>query len=91
MNIIMLGAAGFIGTNLVIELARRDHNITVVSKELKHCKHILDMNFPNVKCIRSDLSVDTDYRSLVKNQDVVYHLLSSTVPTTSNQHISQEL
>ena len=91
MNIIMLGAAGFIGTNLVIELARRDHNITVVSKELKHCKHILNMNFPNVKCIRSDLSVDTDYRSLVKNQDVVYHLLSSTVPTTSNQHISQEI
>lgn len=92
MNILLLGAAGFIGTNLVIQLAKRDDNsITVVDREMVFCKHILDMKFPNVKCISSDLSVDTDYKKLVYKQDVVYHLLSTTVPTTSNLQISQEL
>lgn len=92
MNILLLGAAGFIGTNLVIQLAKSsENNITVVDKDIILCKHILDMRYPNVKCISSDLNVDTDYKLLVDNQDVVYHLLSSTVPTTSNLHISQEL
>lgn len=35
--------------------------------------------------------MDTDYESLVKGHDVVYHLVSTTVPTTSNQAIAEEL
>ncbi len=92
MKIILLGAAGFIGTNLVIELAKNPENeITVVDREKGFFKNIINLNLPRVNIVESDLTMDTDYEELVKNQDLVYHLISTTVPTTSNQHIAEEL
>ena len=92
MKIILLGAAGFIGTNLVIELAKNPENeITVVDREMGFFKNIIDLNLPHVNIVESDLTMDTDYEELVRNQDLVYHLISTTVPTTSNQHIAEEL
>ncbi len=92
MKIILLGAAGFIGTNLIIELAKNQENqITVVDRNRTYFKTILDMNLSNLNIIQSELTMDSDYESLVKGQDLVYHLVSSTVPITSNQHIAEEL
>ena len=47
--------------------------------------------FQNINIIISQLDENADYVSLLKNQDVVYHLVSTTVPTTSNQQVSKEL
>lgn len=92
MNIIIFGAAGFIGTNLVIELAKdKGNEITLVDKDRMYFKTIEGLNIPNLNYVQSDLSLDTDYDELVEGQELVYHLLSTTVPTTSNQHISEEL
>lgn len=92
MKIILLGAAGFIGTNLVIELARNsDNEITVVDRNIQYFKTIEDMNIPHLNIVESDLTMDSDYESMVADQDLVYHLVSTTVPTTSNQHIAEEL
>ena len=49
------------------------------------------MDLKNVHILEADLTVDMDFDSILKDQEVVYHLVSTTVPTTSNQHISQEL
>lgn len=92
MRILLLGAAGFIGTNLTIELAKNTKDeITLVDTCMDFFDPIISMNFKNVHIIESSLTVDTDFDSILKDQDVVYHLVSTTVPTTSNQHISQEL
>lgn len=92
MKIILLGAAGFIGTNLVIELAKNPENeITVVDRDKLYFKNIIDLGLPRVSIVESDLTMDTDYEELVQGQDLVYHLISTTVPTTSNQHIAEEL
>ncbi len=92
MRIVILGAAGFIGTNLIIELAKNKENeITVVDRDRLYFKTIEDLKISNLRVVESDLSMDTDYESLVVGQDLVYHLISTTVPTTSNQHISEEL
>ena len=92
MKIIILGAAGFIGTNLVIELTKDKKNeITVVDRDRLYFKTIEDLKIPNLRIVESDLSMDTDYESLIEGQEIVYHLISTTVPTTSNQHISEEL
>lgn len=92
MNILLLGAAGFIGTNLTIELAKeKTKRITLVDRSKQFFGNIEKMNFDNVVIKESELSFDIDFDELLKEQEVVYHLVSTTVPTTSNQHISQEL
>lgn len=92
MNITILGAAGFIGTNLLIELAKNPENIiTAVDKNLAYFAHLKSVSLTNVFFKESPFLVDSDYDKLVSGADVVYHLVSTTVPTTSNQHISQEL
>lgn len=92
MEILLLGAAGFIGTNLTIELAKKtEDEITLVDRSKAFFEPIVSMNFKNVRIIEADLTVNMDFDSILKGQEVVYHLVSTTVPTTSNQHISQEL
>ena len=92
MNIILLGGASFIGTNLIIELAKDYCNkITVVDRSKVYFSHIQEMCLPNVAFIEKELNTETDFDSIISGQDVVYHLISTTVPTTSNQAISQEL
>jgi UDP-glucose 4-epimerase len=92
MNIALLGAAGFIGTNLTLQLAENQENkITLIDRNPSYFSHIKEYNFSNVIYKSDNLAVDSSFESLVANQDVIYHLVSTTVPTNSNQHISQEL
>ena len=92
MKILLLGAAGFIGTNLTIELAKKtEDEITLVDRSKAFFKPIVSMDLKNVHILEADLTVDMDFDSILKDQEVVYHLVSTTVPTTSNQHLSQEL
>lgn len=91
MNILILGAAGFIGTNITIKLAENcDNKITIVDKHNEWFSNILKFHFNNVVIKESSLDFDMDY-SVLENQDVVYHLVSTNIPTTSNQHISSDI
>ena len=92
MRIVLLGATGFIGTNLTRKLAEDpDNEIIVVGRNKAHFADIGNCAFENVSFLRSDLDVDSNFDKLLEKADVVYHLLSSTVPTTSNKHIPDEL
>lgn len=91
MNILILGAAGFIGTNLTIKLAEnKEDKITLVDKKKEWFTNIKKFNFLNIEVKESSLDIDMDF-GILDNQDVVYHLVSTNVPTTSNQHISQDI
>ena len=58
MNIILLGASGFIGTNLVVELAKNsDNKITVVDREKSFFYNIEALNLPNLNIVQSSLSM----------------------------------
>ena len=92
VNTILLGGAGFIGINLVLSLAKDPLNrITVVDRSKTYFVTLENLKIQNLRLIQSDLSMNTDYECLVRGQDVVYHLISTTVPTTSNQAIAEEL
>lgn len=92
MNIAICGAAGFIGTNLAIDLAKDKNNkIVLIDKKKEYFENIEKKKIDNITIVESDLNVDTDFVKILDGIDVVYHLVSTTVPTTSNQHISQEL
>ncbi|MFA1015974.1 epimerase [Dubosiella newyorkensis] len=91
MNILILGAAGFIGTNLTIKLAEnKDDQITLVDKKMSYFSKIKKFNFSNVKFKESSLDENMDF-SILKGQDIIYHLVSTNTPSTSNQHISQDI
>lgn len=92
MNIMILGAAGFIGTNLTFHLTKNlDDTITLVGRNAEHFCEVQKYDFPNVVIKNSSLDNNTDLYDLIKGQDILYHLVSTTIPITSNQHISQEL
>ena len=92
MNILLLGAAGFIGTNLAIKLSENIENIiTLVDKNLAFFDVIKSKNLENVRIKEAFFDENTQFDELLTKQDVVYHLVSTTVPSTSNQQIPQEL
>lgn len=98
MNIIILGAGGFIGTNLTLALANeRDNqnkyvnNITLFDREGVDFSHIKKMESPYISTLTGEFNMESDFDTITKGQDMVYHLVSTTVPTTSNQKIAQEL
>lgn len=91
MKVILLGAAGFIGTNLAIKYAeKKQDQITLVDKDKRYFEPIRKLGI-RARVEEADFSENTDFDSLLAGQDVVYHLVSTTVPTTSNQHIAAEL
>lgn len=91
MNIMILGAASFIGTNLTIKLAENsDNRITLVDKCMDYFMNIKKISLSNVEIKISSLDENEDF-SILAGQDVVYHLVSTNVPTSSNQHISQDI
>lgn len=92
MNILLLGAAGFIGMNLTLKLAEdKGNHITLVDTHKEYFSNIDTIKYTNVTIKESLLDSETDFEAILAGQQVVYHLVSTTVPTTSNQHIAQEL
>lgn len=92
MNIAILGAAGFIGTNLALELIKDSTNsITLIDKDKSYfcVEELILAN--NVVIQECSFDEEDTYDLLVKGQDVVYHLVSTIVPTNSNQHIPRDL
>ena len=89
MNITILGAAGFIGTNLVLELAKK-HSLTLVDRKIDYFDSIKKLNL-DVTYKEMSFNIEDNFDVLLENTDIVYHLVSTTVPGTANQHISEEL
>ena len=92
MNIVLLGAAGFIGTNLSIELLKSSKDsLTLVDKNISFFSQTVLDSIQREKIIISNMDKKTNWDDILNGQEVVYHLISTTVPTTSNMHIVQEL
>lgn len=92
MRIMLLGAAGFIGTNLMIPLVQDKNNkITLVDKKRIYFPPLERVCSKNVSIIESPLDTFMNFDDLLQGQEIVYHLVSTTVPSTSNQRISLEL
>lgn len=92
MNIMILGAAGFIGTNLTLVLVKdKQNNITLFDREQADFSYIERFDFSNIKIIRGNFDLNCDFEKLISNQDIIYHLVSTTYPSNSNQQIAEEM
>lgn len=81
MRILVLGGTGFVGSHIVDALLDGGHVIKVIDRTLKH----INKEFPQrIEYIQSDFSDSLVLLEALMGIDVVIHLVSSTVPGTSN-------
>lgn len=92
MNIAIIGAAGFIGTNLAIYLAKdSSKQITMIDSNLAFFSNLKKLEIHNISYKEAEFSMNADFDNQVKGQDVVYHLASTVIPGNSNKNIAEEL
>jgi UDP-glucose 4-epimerase len=92
MNSLILGAAGFLGTNLTILLsAKENERITVFDREEANFSRFNQANRHKIQVKTGIFSNEYDFNSLTQNIDIVYHLISTTNPTRSNKNMAEDL
>lgn len=90
MKIVILGAAGFIGTNLALKLAEnKENDLLIVDEKMEYFDKSLQAD--NVKKITICFSNLSEYAPLFQKADIVYHLISTNNPTSSNLNIGNEI
>lgn len=80
MNILVLGGNGFIGSHLVDKLLFEGHIVRVFDKSEEHYRKAL----PNVDYHLGEFGNRGLLSEALKDIDVVVHLISTTLPKTSN-------
>ena len=92
MNILLFGAAGFIGSNLALYLAKTtDNKITLLDRKRELFSIPEIVNNKSITIYESIFDENTEFDQVLQGQDIVYHLVSTTVPGISNLQIPQEL
>ena len=78
MNILVIGGQGFIGHNLVMKLIAEGHKVTVLEK---HIKAERKLDFCSYRT--GSFSDIGQNQQILDGVDIVYHLVSTTIPKTS--------
>lgn len=92
MRYMILGAAGFIGINLVLRLhQKKDVELVLVDQKAEYFTPINRLGLTNIKKYIVDFSMQMEFDGMLQDIDVLYHLVSSSIPTNSNQQVPQEL
>lgn len=84
-NCLILGGGGFIGSHLCDELLENGYGVTIFDKINFSYKNI-EHNIEKIKVIEGDFNNEIDIKNSLENIDVVYHLVSSTLPAMSNDN-----
>lgn len=87
MRILITGATGFIGQNLVATLANSNELLLYTRRD----RDYLELGGCRIKNIFGTFSVDEDYREITQGVDIVYHLISTSIPNNSNDDIAKEI
>lgn len=80
MNILIIGGNGFIGSHLT-ELLKDHHRVTVYDRSPNRFAE----ECSGVEYIYGDFNDLPQLKKVIENKQIVYHLLSTTVPVTANR------
>ena len=79
------------GTHLSNRLLNEENNVvTVFDREQGNYSNIKAI-YDNLYVIKGDFDAEYDFHNLLEGQDVVYHLVSTTAPSTSNINMIEEI
>lgn len=82
MRILVLGAGGFIGAHLVSALLAASRKVVVYDRQRALERLVVDGL--NVECISGDFCKESRWNEILADVQVCYHLISTTVPKSSN-------
>jgi len=92
MNFMLFGGAGFIGTNLAIDLQKDNRNrITIVDYNRDYFYLLDKMDLSNISFQLSSFNLNTDFEKLLTGQDIVFHLSSINNHANPDQEIQNDL
>ena len=80
MNSLVVGGGGFIGTHLVERLLEDGRSVRVYDRSPNRFRSTP----PGVECVEGDLGNHGLIQEAVEGMEVVFHLVSTTLPKTSN-------
>lgn len=75
MNILVVGASGYVGSQLVPLLAQQGHQVTATGRDLKLLAKRPWSKLDNIKLVELNLNIDTDLSTVLQDIDVVYFLV----------------
>ena len=78
MKIALIGATGFVGSNILNELANRNHEVTAIARNSK------ESELANVNFVKADIFNTEELSEILKNHDVV---VSAYNPGWTNPNI----
>lgn len=91
-NIAILGAAGFIGTNLALSFSRDNRNIIkLVDEKEEYFAASPLKGKKNITYCTQRFLPSTNYNEILNGQDIVFHLISTNNPSSSNIDIGSEI
>lgn len=90
MRILILGANGFIGHHLAIALSNTSNELILFSKNIdKELNKLKSCSRLNI--VQGDFNDTNLLTDVVKGCDIVYHLISTSIPVTSWDNPIQEI
>jgi len=85
MKCIIYGGGGFIGSHLADGLLNDGHSVTIFDKQNFKRDNIVHIK-NEIEIIEGDFSNEIDIKNSIKGQEIIFHLVSSTLPSTSNEN-----
>lgn len=85
-RVLVIGANGFIGQNLCVSLSE-EYKVTAVDIRFDE---LLSQNY-KIETILCDCIGYVDFDLMVKNSDVIFFLMCTTVPKEGTEKVSQEI
>jgi UDP-glucose 4-epimerase len=85
MKCLLLGGGGFLGSHLCDALLARDYSVRIFERpNLQRYRKFTDDE--NVEWVDGDFTNEEDVASAVSGCDTIYHLVSTTLPQSSNDN-----
>nr|WP_315203585.1 NAD-dependent epimerase/dehydratase family protein [uncultured Albidiferax sp.] len=82
MRCLVLGAGGFIGQNLVEELLLKGHHVVAYDRPTAILE--IQEQFPQASYINGDFLTEENWENVLQGVNTCYHLISTSLPKTSN-------
>lgn len=84
MNILVFGGTGFLGKNLVDKLLRDGHTVGLYVREPALQTEFIKNRRNKLKIHVGDFQNEQDFGKVIQDYEIVYHLVSATIPGIIN-------